>query len=117
MPWYPRIQVAIKQVLPALLPTQATNLALLAGALRFAGERSPPTEVACRRRAMGPRQLPQPRARPARRAVRFTSPVVTSSFLHSLSFCTSSAIRISFHCPVSTNLRSTSWSLLGWFCS
>lgn len=33
MPWYPRIQVAIKRVLPALLPTQATNLALLVSAL------------------------------------------------------------------------------------
>ena len=33
MPWYPRIHVAIKRVLPALLPTQATNLALLVSAL------------------------------------------------------------------------------------
>jgi len=33
MPWYPRIQVAIKRVLPLLLPTQATNLALLVSAL------------------------------------------------------------------------------------
>jgi hypothetical protein len=33
MPWYPRIHAAIQQVLPALLPTQATNLALLVSAL------------------------------------------------------------------------------------
>jgi hypothetical protein len=33
MPWYPRIQAAIQQVLPVLLPTQATNLALLVNAL------------------------------------------------------------------------------------
>ena len=33
MPWYPRIHAAIQQVLPVLLPTQATNLALLVSAL------------------------------------------------------------------------------------
>lgn len=33
MPWYPRIQAAIQQVLPVLLPTQVTNLALLVSAL------------------------------------------------------------------------------------
>ena len=33
MPWYPRIHAAIKSVLPQLLPTQATNLALLVSAL------------------------------------------------------------------------------------
>jgi hypothetical protein len=33
MPWYPRMQLAIKRVLPLLLPTQATNLALLVSAL------------------------------------------------------------------------------------
>jgi hypothetical protein len=33
MPWYPRIHTAIKQVFPALIPTQATNLALLVSAL------------------------------------------------------------------------------------
>lgn len=33
MPWYPRIQAAIKRVFPLLLPTQATNLALLVSVL------------------------------------------------------------------------------------
>lgn len=33
MPWYPRIHAAIQHVLPVLLPTQATNLALLVSAL------------------------------------------------------------------------------------
>jgi len=33
MPWYPRIHSAIQRILPALLPTQATNLALLVSAL------------------------------------------------------------------------------------
>jgi len=33
MPWYPRVLVAIKRVLPQLLATQATNLALLVSAL------------------------------------------------------------------------------------
>ncbi|HEX9058441.1 MAG TPA: hypothetical protein VF818_13010, partial [Ktedonobacterales bacterium] len=33
MPWYPRIHAAIQQVLPVLLPTQVTNLALLVRAL------------------------------------------------------------------------------------
>lgn len=33
MPWYPRVHVAIKRVLPQLLATQATNLALLVSAL------------------------------------------------------------------------------------
>jgi len=33
MPWYPRIRTAIKSTLPALAPTQATNLALLVSAL------------------------------------------------------------------------------------
>jgi hypothetical protein len=34
MPWYPRVQHAINTLLlPALLPTQATNLALLVSAL------------------------------------------------------------------------------------
>lgn len=33
MPWYPRILTAIKGALPALAPTQATNLALLVSAL------------------------------------------------------------------------------------
>jgi hypothetical protein len=33
MPWHPRIYAAIQHVLPILLPTQATNLALLVSAL------------------------------------------------------------------------------------
>jgi hypothetical protein len=33
MPWYPRILIAINSALPALVPTQATNLALLVSAL------------------------------------------------------------------------------------
>lgn len=33
MPWYPHIHAATQQVLPVLLPTQATNLALLVSAL------------------------------------------------------------------------------------
>src|SRR5438270_12934914 len=33
MPWYPRILIAINSALPALAPTQATNLALLVSAL------------------------------------------------------------------------------------
>jgi hypothetical protein len=33
MPWYPGIRAAVKRVLPALLSTQATNLALLVSAL------------------------------------------------------------------------------------
>jgi hypothetical protein len=33
MPWYPRIYAAIQQILPALLPTQATNRTLLVSAL------------------------------------------------------------------------------------
>jgi hypothetical protein len=60
MPWYPRIQVAIKRVLPLLLPTQATNLALLVSAL-LAKRSSCLSELA---RAY-PRSAPEQRRVPA----------------------------------------------------
>jgi hypothetical protein len=60
MPWYPRIQVAIQHVLPSLLPTQATNLALLVSAL-LAKRSSCLSELA---RAY-PRATPEPRRVPA----------------------------------------------------
>lgn len=33
MPWYPRVLAAINTAVPALVPTQAVNLALLASAI------------------------------------------------------------------------------------
>jgi hypothetical protein len=62
MPWYPRIHAAIKRVLPALLPTQSTNLALLVSAL-LAKRSACLSELARAypRRAAEQRRLPSPR--------------------------------------------------------
>jgi hypothetical protein len=55
MPWYPRIHAAIQQTLPALLPTQATNLALLVSAL-LAKRSSCLSELARAYPRLGPEQ-------------------------------------------------------------
>jgi hypothetical protein len=62
MPWYPRIQTAIKQIFPVLIPTQATNLALLVSAL-LAKRSACLSELARAypRAAAGQRRVPAPK--------------------------------------------------------